>query len=321
MSTGTPWSLATGQRVGQGRGVHPDQPFRHGKALEEGLTPRDLNRQFTRVLGGIYVSRRVPRSTRVRIQAALLAHPQGAVASHASAARLYRAPVDLDPDEHVTVGEAKDRRPRLGVRCHVAGLRPHDVRIVDGLRATIPERTFLDLAGVLPLVELVVVGDWLVSQGLATPSSLVRYCATTPARYAARAAAAADYVRSRVESPAESRVRMLLVLAGLPEPRVNVEIRDEEGVVIVRVDLAYEEVRLAVEYDGRQHLESTRQWERDVVRADAFADRGWRHLRVTAQGLYRDPESTVRRVWTALHERGYPGLLPPTDAWRRHFGR
>jgi very-short-patch-repair endonuclease len=297
----------------------PDLPFRHAQALDTGMTPPEVRRQFTRVLGGIYISRRAAHSPVSRVQAALLAHPVHAVASHASAARLLGAPNDLDPDEHVTVREARDRRQRLGIKCHVTSLRRQDVRLMGGLRVTVPERTFLDLAGTLPLIELVVLGDWMVAQGHTTPGSLVQFCRTTPARYAGRAASAAEYVRAGVDSPSESRLRMLLVLAGLPEPTVNFEIRDADGTVIVRIDLVYEAVRLAVEYDGRQHLESVRQWERDVERADFFGDRSWRHLRITAQGLYRDPESTVRRVWTALHRLGYPGLRPPSDAWRRHF--
>jgi very-short-patch-repair endonuclease len=297
----------------------PDLPFRHSRALDTGMTPPEVRRRFTRVLGGIYVSRSAVHSPATRVQAALLAHPPHAVASHASAARLLGAPNDLDPDEHVTVREPKDRRQRLGVKCHVASLRRRDVRLMGGLRVTVPERTFLDLAGTLPLVELVVLGDWMVAHGHTTPTTLVQFCRATPARYARRAAVAAEYVRAGVDSPSESRLRMLLVLAGLPEPRVNFEIRHEDGTLIVKIDLVYETVRLAVEYDGRQHLESVRQWERDVERADFFSDWSWRHLRVTAQGLYRDPESTVRRVWTALHGLGYPGLRPPSDAWRRHF--
>ncbi|QIK66678.1 DUF559 domain-containing protein [Nocardioides sp. HDW12B] len=255
----------------------------------------------------------------LRVQAALLAHPAVAVASHASAARLMGAPNDLGPDEHVTVPEAGQRRQRHGVRCHVATLREQDVHALEGLRVTVPERTFLDLAGILPLVELVVLGDWLVATGRATAASLRGYCESTPARYAKRAAEAAAYVRAGVDSPNESRLRMLLVLAGLPEPTVNLEIRGKDGRLLVKIDLAYEQVRLAVEYDGRQHLESAPQWERDVVRGDFFADQAWRHLRVTSRGLFRDPESTVRRVWTALHELGHPDLAAPSEAWRRHF--
>ena len=45
--------------------------------------------------------------------------------------------------------------------------------------------------------------------------------------------------------------RMLLVLAGLPEPQVNLKIRDEDGEVLRKYDLSYPAVRVAVEYNGK----------------------------------------------------------------------
>jgi very-short-patch-repair endonuclease len=116
----------------------------------------------------------------------------------------------------------------------------------------------------------------------------------------------------------ESRLRMLLVLAGLPEPEVNVQIRDEHGTVLMRVDLCYPAARLAIEYDGRHHVELERQWERDVERRDDLDD-GWRMLTVTSKGIYKEPGATIDRVWRALRRRGHPGLRRPGDAWRPHF--
>jgi very-short-patch-repair endonuclease len=119
----------------------------------------------------------------------------------------------------------------------------------------------------------------------------------------------------------ETRLRMLLVLAGLPEPQVNLRLRDEHGTVFLRLDLAYPEVRVAVEYDGRQHAERAEQWQRDLDRReDLDADR-WRLIVVTSKGIYREPERTLQRVWSALAERGYRPLPPIGDGWRPHFGR
>jgi very-short-patch-repair endonuclease len=112
---------------------------------------------------------------------------------------------------------------------------------------------------------------------------------------------------------------MLLVLAGLPEPEVNLEIRDDNGVVVLRFDLSYPSVRLAVEYDGRQHLQDVGQWERDVERRDQVDSTGWRLLTVTSRGLFRDPEDTVTRVREALAARGWRPLPATSDAWRPHF--
>lgn len=312
----------------------PHMPFTVARALTEGLTHRELATEFTRVLEGVYISTRVPVTTRIKAQAALVVHPPGAVLSHDSTARMLRAPVKLDPHEHVTVADDRDRRQRRGVRPHAMTLRTQDVGLLDGLPATTPERTFVDLAGRLPLVELVVLGDWLVRAGHTTVERLVDFCRACPARYARRAAEAAAYVRAGVDSPQETRTRMLVVLAGLPEPAVGVVYRDEDGSVLMQIDMEYRLQRasvpvrrghlitgIAVEYDGRDHLESARQWDKDASRLDGYALLQLQPLRVTASGLHRDAHQTVHRVYSALRSLGWPGLEPPTEAWRPHFGQ
>jgi very-short-patch-repair endonuclease len=250
-----------------------------------------------------------------------MVHPRGAVATHFSAARLRGVPVPDHPWEHVTVARPADRRQRHGLRCHVLALAAADIHVIDGLRVSAPHRMFVELAGTLGLVELVVVGDWLVRHRHVTVESLLAYCAAAHVHHAAAARRAAAYVRAGVDSPMETRLRLLLVLAGLPEPRVNAELRDDHGVLRARFDLSWPGVRLAVEYDGRQHLESVDQWEHDVERRDLLVEEGWRLVTVTSKGLYREPQRTVHRVWRALRDQGLRPLPEPLDDWRVHFGR
>jgi hypothetical protein len=118
----------------------------------------------------------------------------------------------------------------------------------------------------------------------------------------------------------ETRLRMLLVLSGLPEPEVNLTLRDEYGEPVRRFDLCWPSVRVAVEYDGRHHVAREEQWESDLRRREAMDDEDWRLLVVVSSGIYQDPEQTVRRVWVLLRARGLTGLASrPSDAWRPHF--
>ena len=122
---------------------------------------------------------------------------------------------------------------------------------------------------------------------------------------------------------------MLLVLAGLPEPVVNHTEHDDRGWWVRRFDLSYPSVRVAVEYDGRQHAESDRQWQRDLDRREELDNDGWRIVVVLARGIYREPERTLARVETriagarhgrARHLPGVAGPLPvagPTPGMRR----
>jgi hypothetical protein len=239
--------------------------------------------------------------------------------SHFTAARLLGAPVPHHPLEHVTVACHGSRRQRLGIRCHVARLEAAEVQVMQGVRLTAPERLFLDMASALMLVDLVVLGDWLVRKGFTSPRALIDLCRRTHGRHVVHARRAAAYVRERVDSPMETRLRMLLVLAGLPEPVVNLTIRDDDGGPLMRLDLAYPRVRLAVEYDGRHHVEVIDQWEKDLDRREALDDDAWRLLVVTSRGIYREPQRTVDRVWTALRKRGWRPLPRPADDWRPHF--
>jgi very-short-patch-repair endonuclease len=179
---------------------------------------------------------------------------------------------------------------------------------------------FVELASVLGLVDLVVVGDALLRLGLTTRRDLVAYCAASPAQHAGDARRAAAYVRDRVDSPMETRLRMLLVLAGLPEPEVNLEVVDAAGLTTLRLDLAYADIRLAVEYDGRQHAEDTRQWGRDLKRREWLDDQGWKVIVVTAEGMYGDPAATLVRVLGALAARGrHVPVARLSEEWRPFF--
>lgn len=293
-------------------------PFLASEAIAAGLSPSSLkSKKFRRLFRGVYIHASVPVHPLHRVQAALLIHPPVAYASHLSAARVYRLPVPDHADEHVTVPTPADRRPRRGIRSHVSEMG--DAVVVNGIRVSSPTRLFVELAGLLNLVELVVVGDDLVRQGRATPAELVSACARSTTKHAKAARRAASYVRSGVDSPMETRLRMLLVLAGLPEPVINLEVY-EDGRLRFRFDLCYPELKLIVEYDGRQHRDDLDQWDRDLDRHDWFDEEGWRIVQVFARGIYRRPDLTIERVLSALRSRGCRSL-PRTvsDEWRAYF--
>ncbi len=291
------------------------QPFLRTDALAAGITPKQLRGPgFRRLLRGVYIDAAVEPDPIHGVWAALLIHPAGAFASHASAARVSRAP--LPPglaDEHVSVFDADHRRRRDGVRTHVARIGTPVARH-RGCLISAPEQTFVELAEQLTLVDLVVVGDYFVKQGWVTPEQLVAHAAGT------EAAEAASYVRRDVDSPMETRLRMLIVLAGLPEPQVNFKLLHPDGRVRYRFDLSWPDLRLVVEYDGRQHRDDLVQWDHDVERGEWLDDDGWKHLPVFSWGIYRRPDKTLARVVKALRERGcrdLPARL--SDDWRPHF--
>lgn len=238
------------------------------------------------------------------------------MASHASAARVLGVPIPPLPGEHVTVLDRKGRRDRAGVTWHhtAGGL----IIKVDGTRVSAPQQLFVELASMLTLVDLVVAGDHLVRKGLVALADLRDFCATATGPGAAHARAAAAFVRERVDSPMETRLRMLIVLAGLPEPEIN-PVMDLPG-GRRRYDLCWRKARLIVEYDGRHHVERVEQWESDLDRREAIENDDWRLVIITARGIYRSPDETVAKIQRLLIRRGELGVPKRlSDAWRPHF--
>jgi very-short-patch-repair endonuclease len=297
----------------------PRRPFLRADGLAAGLTDRQLRGPgFRQLFRSVFVLATTPATALQRITGALLLQCDQAWASHASAAKVLDAPIPTIGDEHVSVPHQKLRRHHPGIRCHVGRSTP--TQVVDGVRISADLAMFVEMAELVGLVDLVVLGDWLVRRRGTTPAKLVAFCRASRHKQARRALVAAQYVRKNVDSPMETRLRMLLVLAGLPEPTVNFEVRDDRGEVVRRYDLSWPRVKLAVEYSGRLHVELLETWEDDVERRNASDEDGWRTIEVISAGIFATPDQTIQRVWRALRTRDLPGLPDrPSDAWRPHF--
>jgi hypothetical protein len=295
------------------------RPFTRAQALAHGISDRELDGpDYRSLFRGVHVAAAVEVTPLLVATRALSLFPADAHASHATAARIYRLPIPPLPHEHVTVSRADDRRRRAGIACHVSA--EAQARLLDDIRVSTPEQVFLDLASQLPLVDLVVVGDHLVRRGMVSRERLTTFCAAASGKGAVQARAAAGFVRERVDSPMETRLRMLIVLAGLPEPVVNRTFGDEDGLEFRRYDLCWPQARLIVEYDGRHHIERKSQWESDLQRRERIEDDRWRIIVVTSKGIYSTPGQTVAKIHRLLLERRMPGT-PKTlsNGWQQHF--
>ena len=298
--------------------LQPNAPFTRKQALAAGLTDHDLcGPAYTQLYWGVYIAASVQVTLVVRALAALMVAPTGSVLSHHSAATLWGGTPPDSGEVHVTVtGDARQK---------TRGIRPHRAKVLPpavtrhGLRATPPERTWLDMAGCCDLVQLVSLGDSLVRSGATTPERLVNAVPAGKGKQVRLARRAAGLVRARVDSPMESRLRLLFVLAGLPEPVVNHEIRDEEGRVRYRVDLSFPEQRLAFEFEGRQHVDVVEQWEKDIVRREDLEAEGWRFVLVTSSTLYAAPADVLARVVAAMGDRGVRVPRRLRSEWRHFF--
>jgi hypothetical protein len=289
--------------------------FTRGEAVAAGVSVGELRGpRYRQLFHNVHARAEVAHRTQVRALAALRIAPGGALVARQTAAELLGGVVPHDARVHLALPAGRLRA--RGVRA----LRRRVTRAarIAGVRVTTAEDTFEDLVQDLCLVDLVVLGDSLVTKKRTTPQALRTAASLVTGPTGDLARRAAGLVRAGVDSPMESRLRMLLVLAGLPEPVVNHVECDERGWWVRRYDLSYPEHKLAVEYDGRQHAESDRQWERDVERREELDTEGWRIVVVLSKGVYREPERTLTRVVAAMRSRGMAARIT-SDEWRLHF--
>lgn len=292
-------------------GKVPDEllsgPFRSAHAVGLGLTYQQLRGdRFRRLFRDVYVSAQLETTIELRCRGAELVLCDSAVFCGITAARLYGLPVPADDKRiHVAVPADTPTPTRLrGLAVHRAWLPPEHVRNWRGLRVQSPERAFLDLAATLPRVDLVIAGDAMLHRALTTREALGGLVPVSRRRRGKRCAAAAlPLLEPGAESPMETRLRMVLIDAGLPRPLANVDVFDEWGEWIARPDLLYPEAQIVIEYEGAHHRTDARQFSHDLARGDLLVQQGYLVLRYEARHVFRQPDRIINRVGTALAQR------------------
>ena len=266
------------------------------------MTRTERRKDGVRVTRGAYVSRAVPATPAYLVSAALTVLPEEALAAHRTAAVLLGAPLDFAAPMQFAVPPGIYRARRRGVRIHVRDLTPADRTIVDGLPVTSGPQTWLDLAAVLPPEELVAVGDALYRRrhlDAATVAERLERASGT--RGVALARRLAPLLTPLAASRPESLSRYWLIDAGLPLPQPQIPVHDRWGRVVAHGDLGYEEWKVLIEYEGRQHADP-RQFGLDVDRYSLMAADGW--LVVRLANVHLRQSVVVDRVGRALRSRG-----------------
>lgn len=287
--------------------------FTLNDARNAGLTRRQLqSTAWRRVWARIYVSAKFDDTPELTLAAVRMSLPFAAVFSGPTAAWLHG--LDLPPTNPVeaTVPANVGASVRQGLRLRRVHVDSMEVVERHGLRTTTIIRTLFDLANQLSTVEAVVAADTAIRLELLTLEQLQAH-ATNKAgsKGIVRFRKVVDLADPKSESPMETRLRLHLVLNGVPRPESQVDLHDGNGVFLGRVDLYYPGQRLAIEYDGQFHRET---WEEDVVRQNRILNAGIRMLRFTAADLRRKPHLVLASVRDALK---YPPLPPGPPSPRR----
>ncbi|MFE4837211.1 hypothetical protein ACFRAU_21355 [Arthrobacter sp. NPDC056691] len=240
------------------------------------------------------------------------------VASHATAFTYWQFPGFLPGAEdqriHISRPDTMAIPRPTGVTGHVGQFFDDEIVCVDGLLVTSRVRTWLDVSRKMSVEELTVVADHLLrmprpefearDEPHATREQLAdmldRHKGTPGIR---KARLALEMARIGADSAPETRLRLALEQAGLPQPQLNVRTELCSGVVR-QPDMSYPEDRVAVEYEGEGHSEPG-QIIRDITREEDYGRAGWFLVRISKRHMQNEARPAVRKVRDALLSRGW----------------
>jgi hypothetical protein len=283
--------------------------FTLADARRAGLTRRQLQGTSWRRIGReTYVWAQLCQSPLLELEAIRRQLPERAAFSGTTAAWLHDLGVGKGSPAQVTAAtECSFAAPR-GTVVRRAQLDPADVVDVRGLPATSVLRTLRDISVELPLGDAVVAADVALHRGLTNLFELGSYVRRIAGRSgSARLRRIVALAEPLAESPMETRLRLLLVLAGLPRPEAQVTLNDDQGLFVARPDLFYRGQRLALEYDGSTHRDSIAG---DNRRQNRLVEAGYTVLRFTAADVLGAGDLVVAQVKRALTSKRH--LTPVT---------
>lgn len=298
------------------RGGAAQQTTGHRRSLavrdlaDMGLDRRRLGADMVKPYHGIRAVGLPLDATVTRCLALLPMLQPGQCFSHTTALELLGGPVVERPSRtHIAVRHPRTPPRGVGVLGH--SLREMSVTMHLGMPVSTPEHAWCQAASVLDDDALVISGDALLTgarvNGIRGPGittierltaavELHRGCAG-----AGRMRNALRLVRTGVDSPGETRLRLLIRRAGYPEPAVDVPIRC--GDRVLHADLGYPDRRIAIEYEGDWHRTSRSQWHRDIERAELIQNEGWRRMRFTSQMVEQGQAAVMAILGPVLRQR------------------
>jgi very-short-patch-repair endonuclease len=276
------------------------EPFIGSEAIAARLyTPYELRSRFVALHPDVYLPREAVPTAILRARAAWLWSKRRGVIAGQSAAALHGAKwvSDTRPAEILH----DNRHPPTAIRTWSDRVANDEIEVVAGLPVTVPARTALDIAARYPVDSAVAKIDALARASrfeFAEAESLAhRYKGRRGIRNARVALGLAD---PGAESPRETWLRLLLLRAGFPRPQTQIPVRNEYGSVIAELDMGWDDIHVAVEYEGDHHRTDRHQFNKDIRRLEELAELGWIIVRVTVEDT---PGGIIRRVAAARARR------------------
>ncbi|MGY1680325.1 endonuclease domain-containing protein [Geodermatophilus sp. SYSU D01176] len=279
------------------------RPTDRAGARAEGVTDWQLRHlEVVRSSRNTYLPAATADDVRTRVTAVLLGAPAAALLSHRTAAALWGLQIPLVPADHrihLTVPPGTRIRSRADRQVHCAHVPEWQIVRRGDVALTSPGRTWRDLAAVLPAAALLAVTDQMLARRYPS-EAFQRVLDTARGLRGVRTARAVLSVADALAgSPMESVARWIVHEAGLPAPVLQHVVRGGRGEFLGRVDMAWPEHRVLLEFDGDVHRER-RVFVDDLRRQNRLVLAGWVVLRFTSADLVGRPAWVAATIKRAL---------------------
>lgn len=282
------------------------------EALSSGVvTPYELRRDYRRVLPGVHVPRTAELTVRDRCVAAFLWSGRRGVISGAAAAAIHGADW-VDAATVIDLNHANPRAP-AGVMTRQETLDNNEVVDIDGLLVTSVERTVFDLARFGSVAEAVGRLDALARAVEFKADDVLELSECHPgAPGRLWVPDVLDLVDAGAQSMQESYWRMRILAGGFPRPQTQLPVLRPDGYSYYYLDMGWQDLGVAAEYDGEQHRLVDRQYTNDILRSE-FIAREYRRVRIVKGDHYLD-------VYRRLEEAGLRATCEPPAILVRQSG-
>lgn len=278
-------------------------PFVGSQALASGaLTRHELRTRFRAIHRDIYVARDARPTALLRAKAAWLRSRGHGVLAGFSASAFHGARW-IEPSLPAYVIDINNRRPTRGIVTWADAIEDDEICSIGEIRLTTPARTAVDLACKFPEDTAVAAIDALARAAHLKVADIEQAAERHTGRKGIRQARATiALVDPGAESPQETWLRLLVIRAGYPRPQTQYPVYNEYGALIGDVDLAWPELKIALEYEGRHHTDPE-QLRKDIQRVDAMVETGWIVIRVTSREGAANALGRIAKAWASRASR------------------
>jgi len=276
------------------------EPFIGSEALAAGkLTRHQLRTRYFKLHKDVYVPNDISITALTLAKACWLRSRRRGILAGFSAAALHGSKW-VDVGRRAAIIDT-NRRPAPGVEVWGERIEEDEICVIDGMPVTVPARTAFDLASHYSTGVAVAAIDGLLQAVDVKVADIEHLIQRYPGRRGNKGVrAATQLVDPGAQSPKETWLRLLLIRAGFPRPVTQIPVRDETGGIVAYLDMGWDDIMVAVEYDGDQHRTNRGQYVKDIRRWERVERLGWLIVRVVAED---GPDGIIRRVRDARARR------------------